>query len=95
MMAAWTPAVDAVATVVLGSILTSSIVAWHRITRRRARSEPGHLYQRVNTTTGAVSWRAIDGAGRRSRRFRSKEAARRWLDRRQGNIRLLAPRSER
>ena len=83
-MAAWSPWVDVTATVVLGAVLTGSIVWWCRTTRRRARTRPGSVYMRTNTTTGAVTWRAVDGAGRRSRRFRSEQAARRWLDRRQG-----------
>ena len=85
MMATWSPAVDVIAVVVLGAILTGSIVWWCQITRRRARTRPGSVYQRTNTTTGEVTWRAVDGAGRRSRKFRSEDAARRWLDRRQGS----------
>ena len=95
MMATWSPAVDVIAVVVLGAILTGSVIWWHRTTRRRARTRPGHVYERHNLHTGRVTYRAVDGAGRRSRKFRNPDAARRWLDRRQGNIRLLAPRSER
>ena len=94
-MAAWSPWVDVTATVVLGAILTGSIVWWSRTTRQRARTRPGHVYERRNLHTSRTTYRAVDGAGRRSRRFRTEDAARRWLDRRQGNIRLLAPRSDR
>ena len=84
MMASWSPWVDVTATVVLGAILTGSIVWWSRTTRRRARTRPGHVYERRNLHTSRTTYRAVDGAGRRSRRFRSEQAARRWLARRQG-----------
>jgi hypothetical protein len=83
-MAAWSPWVDVVAVVVLGTVLVASVVWFGCRTRRMARTRPGDVYQRTNTTTGQVTYRAVDGAGRRSRKYRTEAAARRWLDRRQG-----------
>ena len=84
MAASWSPWWDVAAAVVLGTVLVGTVVWFGCRTRRRARTRPGSVYQRTNTTTGEVTWRAVDGAGRRSRRFRSEQAARRWLARRQG-----------
>ena len=88
MIASWSPMLDVIAVVVLGAILTGSIVWFGCRTRRRARTRPGSIYQRRNLDTGAVTWRAVDGAGRRSRKFRSQHAAGRWLARRQGRSQL-------
>ena len=84
MAASWSPWWDVAAVIVLGAVGTGSIVWWCRTTRRRARTRPGHVYERRNLHTSRVTYRAVDGAGRRSRRFRTEQAARRWLDRRQG-----------
>ena len=84
MMASWSPWVDVTATVVLGTVLVGTVVWFGCRTRRRARTRPGSVYQRRNLHTGRITYRAVDGAGRRSRKFRSQQQAARWLARRQG-----------
>jgi len=84
MAASWSPWWDVAAVIVLGTVGTVSGVWWCRTTRRRARTRPGHVYERRNLHTSRVTYRAVDGAGRRSRKFRSQQQAARWLARRQG-----------